>query len=288
MNPNSVDSIRNYVDQVINKSFLILDQIHESYFPFLEKSIHLSVKSMVEKIDKAKISKTEFIIQQRIRHVLQNCEQLELIIEKLPATDPCKIDLLNRIDQLRSEQKRIWSAFKAIQFKRIEKERLKKEQEESLTRRFTSSTSTTSTTTNENSNRNDHHHQCLNHQHLSLNIDDPNNHDDDDHHQYSPTSKDRILSTSTQLSLPLSSSSSSTCAGAKLLRNQRPLVKRVRTRYLNFISNDFLGITTKTFLRSSTTSSCAEWILLMALCLIFIGLFFLIIWQTSMTNNNNK
>ena len=67
----------------------------------MEKSIHLSVKSMVEKIDKAKISKTEFIIQQRIRHVLQNCEQLELIIEKLPATDPCKIDLLNRIDQLR-------------------------------------------------------------------------------------------------------------------------------------------------------------------------------------------
>ncbi|OTF83383.1 hypothetical protein BLA29_002878 [Euroglyphus maynei] len=101
MNQNSGDSIRHYVDTVVNKSFLILDQIHESYFPFLEKSIYLSTNSMVEKIDKAKVSKTEFIIQQRIKHVVENCDQLQFIIAKLPTADPSRTDLLNRIDQLR-------------------------------------------------------------------------------------------------------------------------------------------------------------------------------------------
>ena len=198
----------------------------------------------------------------------------------------------------RSEQKRIWSAFKAIQLKRLEKERLQKEQEESLTRRFittntssSSSSSTTTATTNQqkqfsnlNKNCGD---QCSNHQHLTLNID---NDDDNDHQindQYSPTSKDKILSSSSTLATSLTLSSSS--SGSKLLRNQRPLVKRVRTRYLNFLTNDFFGSNTKSFLRLSllsSFSSFAEWILLLALCLIFIGLFLLIIWQTSLTTTS--
>ena len=182
----------------------------------------------------------------------------------------------------------------------MEKERLQKEQEESLTRRFittntssSSSSSTTTATTNQqkqfsNLNKNcGDHHQCSNHQHLTLNID---NDDDNDHQindQYSPTSKDKILSSSSTLATSLTLSSSS--SGSKLLRNQRPLVKRVRTRYLNFLTNDFFGSNTKSFLRLSllsSFSSFAEWILLLALCLIFIGLFLLIIWQTSLTTTS--
>lgn len=60
------------------------------------------------------------------------------------------------------------------------------------------------------------------------------------------------------------------------LRNQKPLVKRVRTRYLDF-SIDFLGMT-KMFLKYS----CID-LLILSLCslIIFLGVFFIIIWQTS-------
>ena len=106
MDPNSSsdDNIRHHIDTIINKSFLILDQIHESYFPFLEKSIYLSMSTnsmMIEKIDKAKISKTEFIIQQRIKYVIKNCEQLEVMLTKLSANNSSRTDLSNRLNQLR-------------------------------------------------------------------------------------------------------------------------------------------------------------------------------------------
>lgn len=97
-NNNKYNEIKQTIDSKVNKSFLILDQVHESYFPFLEKSIYLS--HSLEKIDKTKISKTEFIIQQRINHVEDNCRHINFIIGKLPDNYPSKADLINRLKQL--------------------------------------------------------------------------------------------------------------------------------------------------------------------------------------------
>lgn len=88
------------IDSMVNKSFLVLDEIHESLFPLLEKSI-LSTSTP----DKTKVSKIEYIIQQRIKHVEHNCNQLESILsDKSPTTttsDKSHIDLIYRLKQLK-------------------------------------------------------------------------------------------------------------------------------------------------------------------------------------------
>lgn len=87
----------NAIDSIVNKSFLILDEIHESFFPLLEKSI-LSTNSA----DKSKVSKIEFIIQQRIKHVESNCNQLEgLLSEQSTKDDKTNTDLTHRLQQLK-------------------------------------------------------------------------------------------------------------------------------------------------------------------------------------------
>lgn len=149
----------------------------------------------------------------------------------------------------RNEQKRIWSSFKAIQFKRVEKERVQREQEESLTRRFTGSI-----------NENDDHQQFNNNNSLSIDIDEETNNEKD--HILRPSSTNKNITANNNYQI-------------KLMRNQKPLVKRVRTRYLDF-STDFFGMT-KVFLKHSFI----YWILLLGIFLFFVGVFFLIVWQTS-------
>ncbi|UXI14533.1 85/88 kDa calcium-independent phospholipase A2 [Sarcoptes scabiei] len=247
---NSHLNLKSHVDSIVNKSFLILDQIHESYFPFLEKSIYL--QHTVEKIDRSKISKTEFIIQQRIEHVEMNCRQLEVIISKLLDSDPSKIDLINRLEQLEREKKRIWSSFKAIQLKRIEKERLKREQEESLTRRFTTNNSNNNFDLNDNGCPNQFNSASIDIEieNLILTKEKP--------HSSSATSSNLNLSMSM----------------ANKSRNQKQLVKKVRTRYLN-LSTDFMG-TTKPVIKY-----CSTWIWFIVICLFLSALILLIAWRTS-------
>ena len=89
------------IDTIVNKSFLILDQIQESYFPLLEKSIFSENSS--DPANKSKISKLEFVIQQRIKYVEDNCNHLEGILSKLTANanDKTSADFLTyRLNQL--------------------------------------------------------------------------------------------------------------------------------------------------------------------------------------------
>ena len=90
------------IDSIVNKSFLILDQIQESYFPLLEKSIFSENSS--DPANKSKISKLEFVIQQRIKYVEDNCTHLESILCKLTdnANEKTSADFLTyRLNQLR-------------------------------------------------------------------------------------------------------------------------------------------------------------------------------------------
>lgn len=247
-------NLKGYVDSLVNQSFLILDQIHESYFPLLEKSIYLS-----HSVDKSKISKTEFIIQQRIKYVETNCQQLHIILSKLPSdgsANPSKTDLSKRLQQLEFEQKRIWSAFKAIQFKRVEKERLEREQEEMLTRRFNNSVDDDNQSTNPTNNSSNATFS------VDLDQEDPS----------SKISKPYPFGSSKNYQNSCNSSSS------KLLRNQKPLVKRVRQRYLDF-STDFFGMT-KFYLRNYCSSDFLLCILVL-ICLIFVMILVAIILKTS-------
>lgn len=95
-------SANDNIDAVVNKSFLILDQIQESYFPLLEKSIFSENSS--EPTNKSKISKLEYVIQQRIKYVEDNCNQLEGVLGKLTenVNEKTKADILTyRLNQLR-------------------------------------------------------------------------------------------------------------------------------------------------------------------------------------------
>lgn len=90
------------IDSIVNKSFLILDQIQESYFPLLEKSIFSENSS--DPANKSKISKLEFVIQQRIKYVEDNCNHLEAILGKMNASssEQTNADFLTyRLNQLR-------------------------------------------------------------------------------------------------------------------------------------------------------------------------------------------
>ena len=138
------------------------------------------------------------------------------------------------------------TAFKQIKHKRVEKERAEREQEELLTRRFT-----TSTVDSEQSKFCDNY---------VIDLDDDST--DDKTHKKKGSSANNKSTTAAALS--------------NKLRNQKPLVKRVRTRYLDF-STDFFGMT-KVFLKYS----CVDWILLFGFSLVIITLIFcLIVWQTS-------
>lgn len=90
------------IDAVVNKSFLILDQIVENYFPLLEKSIFSENSS--DPTNKSKISKLEYVIQQRIKYVEDNCNHLEGVLGKLTAnvSEKTSADFLTyRLNQLR-------------------------------------------------------------------------------------------------------------------------------------------------------------------------------------------
>ncbi len=90
------------IDAVVNKSFLILDQIQESYFPLLEKSIFSENSS--DPSNKSKIAKLEFVINQRIKYVEDNCNGLEGYLSKLTeaANEKPGADFLTyRLNQLR-------------------------------------------------------------------------------------------------------------------------------------------------------------------------------------------
>ena len=99
----NIGSGKDNIDAIVNKSFLILDQIQESYFPLLEKSIFSENSS--DPASKSKISKLEFVIQQRIKYVEDNCTHLESILCKLTnnnANEKTNADFLTyRLNQLR-------------------------------------------------------------------------------------------------------------------------------------------------------------------------------------------
>ena len=87
------------IDAIVNKSFLILDQLQESYFPLLEKSIFSESSS--DLTNKSKIPKLEFVIQQRIKYVEDNCNYLESILSKLYKEKSNSVTLTHRLNQLR-------------------------------------------------------------------------------------------------------------------------------------------------------------------------------------------
>lgn len=138
----------------------------------------------------------------------------------------------------RGEQKRILTAFKGIKHKRVEKERVEREQEELLTRRFTTSGDNDSSKFDK-----------------SFVVDLEGESDDKTHKKKMPN-KSAVMTNK--------------------LRNQKPLVKRVRTRYLDF-STDFFGHA-KMFFKYSAV----DWILLFGFSLVIIMVIFcLIVWQTT-------
>lgn len=233
------------VDAIANKSFLILDQIQESYFPLLEKSIFSTQENSSDPANKSKISKLEFVIQQRIKYVEDNCNHLESILSKLSsnASEKSSADFLTyRLNQLRGEQKRILTAFKGIKHKRVEKERVEREQEELLTRRFTTSGEGDLAKSKFGEN-------------FVIDLDGEGSSNEKTHKK---------------------KGNSKGAAVANKLRNQKPLVKRVRTRYLDF-STDFFGMT-KVFLKYS----CVDWILLFGFSLVILmAIFCFIVWQTT-------
>jgi len=143
----------------------------------------------------------------------------------------------------RGEQKRILTAFKGIKHKRVEKERVEREQEELLTRRFTTSVDGEQSKVKFAEN-------------FVINLDADGVTGDKAHMKKLSNSKAAVLSTK--------------------LRNQKPLVKRVRTRYLDF-STDFFGMT--------RAFSCVDWILLFGLSLVILmAIFCFIVWQTTPTH----
>lgn len=240
------------IDAVVNKSFLILDQIQESYFPLLEKSIFSENSS--DPNNKSKIAKLEFVINQRIKYVEDNCNGLEGYLSKLTeaANEKPGADFLTyRLNQLRGEQKRILTAFKGIKHKRVEKERVEREQEELLTRRFTASTGVDADGQSKGKFGSGS-------ENFVINLDAEGS---DRTHK-----KKAMMTNNRQTAVALSSK----------LRNQKPLVKRVRTRYLDF-STDFFGMT-KVFLKYS----CVDWILLFGFSLVILmAVFCFIVWQTT-------
>lgn len=126
----------------------------------------------------------------------------------------------------------------------MERERVEREQEELLTRRFTTNNEYDSNANSEN---------------IVIDL----KHDD--------FSKDALKSLN-----------KSTILTMNKIRNQRPLVKRVRTRYLNF-SADFLGFTKLVF-----KYSCVDFLILFACSMIILLVIFcFIIWQTSTTRQFN-
>jgi len=141
----------------------------------------------------------------------------------------------------RGEQKRILTAFKGIKHKRVEKERVEREQEELLTRRFTTSIDVEQSKVK------------FNEANFVIDLDADGVTGDKTHKKKLPNSKTVVL--------------------PNKLRNPKPLVKRVRTRYLDF-STDFFGMT--------RAFSCVDWILLFGLSLVILmAVFCFIVWQTT-------
>lgn len=164
----------------------------------------------------------------------------------------------------RIEQKRILTMFKAIQLRRLEREKMERDHEELLTRRLTVSTS-------------------LDHDSSSV-LKSPDAYQTKSNHSdaclvdmAAQTNGSSLHSSSTQLVNGKLGSSGSSSSSNLLKVQKKPLVKRVRTRYLN-LSTDAFGLAKMLSLRVANW----DWLLILVLfALTMLAMIVLIVWQTS-------